>query len=86
MVCAEQRKIVLRWTQLAGDRVVTCQNCGFLADRARPKPRTLAELEERLARERRDRERRRNYVIDASDAAERRLAAPRRKKRVAASR
>ncbi len=87
VACSERRKLVLRWTRLGESRVVTCQNCGFLADRARPRPRTIEALQERLARERRDRERRRNYVIELADPAERRTApAPRRKKRVSATR
>jgi hypothetical protein len=73
--CRERRRIVLRWTKVGGERVVTCQNCGFVADKARPRPATLDELELLLRRERRaTRERRRNYVIDTSDPAERRRA------------
>jgi hypothetical protein len=73
--------VVLRWTRLGSGRAVTCQNCGFLADRLRPRPRTLDELKERLGRERRRaRDRRRNYVIEPNDPAERRQA-PRRMRR-----
>ena len=79
--CAERRRIVLRWTRLGTGKIVTCQNCGFIADRARPRPRTLDDLKEQLARERRLRDRRRNYVIDPVDPAERRLAARRVRRR-----
>ena len=73
--------MVLRWTRLGTDKVITCQNCGFIADRTRPRPRTVDELKERLERERRRaRDRRRNYVIEPSDPAERRVA-PRRARR-----
>jgi hypothetical protein len=59
--------------------VVTCQNCGFIADKARPKPRTVEELRGILTRERRlARERRRNYVVEPADPAERRRALRRR--------
>jgi hypothetical protein len=78
--CPEQRRIVLRWTRLGGARVVTCQNCGFIADRMRPRPRSIDDLKERLVRERRARDRRKNYVIDRSDPGERRMA-PRRVRR-----
>jgi hypothetical protein len=74
--------VVLRWTRIGQKRVVTCQNCGFLADRARPKPRDLDDLKQRLERERRRaRDRRRNYVIDTEDPAERRLTARRSRRR-----
>jgi hypothetical protein len=73
--CRERRRIVLRWTKVGGERVVTCQNCGFVADKARPRPRTLDELRRILERERRQaRERRRNYVVEPGDPAERRQA------------
>jgi hypothetical protein len=73
--------MVLRWTRIGESRVVTCQNCGFVADRARPRPESLEELKARLERDRRRaRERRRNYVIDPADPEERR-ALPRRGKR-----
>jgi hypothetical protein len=72
-VCHERRRIVLRWTKIGGTRAVTCQNCGFIADKARPRARSLEELGELLRRERRlARERRRNYVVEPSDPAERR--------------
>jgi hypothetical protein len=71
----------LRWTRIGETRVVTCQNCGFVADRARPKPRDLDDLKQRLERERRRaRDRRRNYVIDNDDPAEKRTR-PRRVRR-----
>lgn len=73
IACRERRRIVLRWTRVGGARVVTCQNCGFVADKARPRPRSLEELTRLLTRERRlERERRRNYVVDPSDPDERR--------------
>jgi hypothetical protein len=74
--------MVLRWTRVGAERVVTCQNCGFIADRARPRPRSLDELKERLARERRARDRRRIQVqvVERHDGAERRVA-PRRVRR-----
>ena len=73
VICHERRRIVLRWTKVGGARAVTCQNCGFIADKARPRPRTLEELRELLRRERREaRERRRNYVVEPSDPKERR--------------
>ena len=71
--CKERRRLVLRWTRLGSSRVVTCQNCGFIADKARPRARTLDELRVLLTRERRlARERRKNYVIEPGDPAERR--------------
>ena len=74
--------MVLRWTKLASGKTVTCQNCGFIADRMRPRPRTLDELKERLARQRRLQNRRRNFVVEPLDPAERRLAARRVRRRV----
>ncbi|MCU1276485.1 MAG: hypothetical protein JWM53_31 [bacterium] len=75
VTCHERRRIVLRWTKVGGTRAVTCQNCGFVADKARPRPRSLDELRELLTREKRLlRERRRNYVIEPSDPDERRHA------------
>jgi len=71
--CTEQRRMILRWTQLGDDRVVTCQNCGFLADKARPRVTTRNELIARLERERRRLDRRRNYVVEPEDPAERRV-------------
>jgi hypothetical protein len=82
MICKERRRIVLRWTKLGSARIVTCQNCGFVADKARPRPRTVEELRERMLRERRQaRERRRNYVVEPSDPAERRRALRRARRR-----
>ena len=72
-ICHERRRIVLRWTRVGGTRAVTCQNCGFIADKARPRPRSLEELAALLKRERRlSRERRRNYVVEPNDPKERR--------------
>ena len=72
-ICHERRRIVLRWTKVGGTRAVTCQNCGFIADKARPRPRSLDELAALLKRERRlSRERRRNYVVEPNDPKERR--------------
>jgi len=74
--------MVLRWTKVGQVRVITCQNCGFIADRARPRPQDLEELKARLERERRRaRDRRRNYVIEPGDPGERRLKARRMKAR-----
>jgi hypothetical protein len=79
--CPERRRAVLRWTQLGDERLITCHNCGFLADKMRPHPRTQEELRLRLGRERRGGgERRKNYVIDPGDPAERRRE-PRRVRR-----
>lgn len=79
VACRERRRLVLRWTRLGQGRAVTCQNCGFVADKARPRPRTLDELRAILERERRRaRERRQNYVIEPSDPAERRSRLRRR--------
>ena len=82
VICRERRRIVLRWTRVgttAGGRAVTCQNCGFIADKARPRPRSLDELRRLLERERRaSRERRRNYIVEPSDPSERRRALRRR--------
>jgi hypothetical protein len=82
--CDERRRVFLRWTQLGEDRTVTCQNCGFLADKARPRVRSREELVERLERERRRAERRRNYVVEPEDPAERRARARRNKRRAIA--
>ena len=82
VICRERRRIVLRWTRLGDSKVVTCQNCGFLADRMRPRATTEAELLSRLTRERRDaRDRRRNYIIDPEDPKERRAFARRVRRR-----
>ena len=79
VACRERRRMVLRWTRLGQGRVITCQNCGFVADKARPRPRTLDELGAILTRERRrERERRRNYVVEPGDPKERRQALRRR--------
>lgn len=79
VACKERRRLVLRWTKLGATRAVTCQNCGFIADKARPRPRTLDELRALLTRERRvARERRRNYVVEPGDPAERRQKLRRR--------
>jgi hypothetical protein len=81
-LCPEQRRMVLRWTKVGQVRVITCQNCGFIADRARPRPTDLDELKARLERERRRaRDRRRNYVIEPSDPKEQRLTARRVRRR-----
>jgi hypothetical protein len=74
--------MVLRWTRLGTGRSVTCQNCGFIADRMRPRPTSLDDLKERMARERRLSNRRRNFVVEPLDPAERRLAARRVRRRV----
>ena len=80
--CPEKRRMVLRWTQVGLERVITCQNCGFIADRARPRPASLDDLKTRLERERRRaRDRRRNYIIETAPS-ERRLAARRARRRV----
>jgi hypothetical protein len=74
--------MVLRWTQVGDERVVTCQNCGFIADRLRPRPDSLAQLRARFARERRlARDRRRNYVIDSGPAERRHTPRRMRRKR-----
>jgi hypothetical protein len=75
--------MVLRWTRFGTGKVITCQNCGFIADRTRPKMRSVDELKERLERERRRaRDRRRNYVIEPGDPAERRVTPRRARRRV----
>ena len=79
--CDEQRRVVLRWTQLGDERVVTCQNCGFLADKTRPRVTSRAELMRRMERERRRLERRLNYVVEPEDPSERRAAARRSRRR-----
>ena len=83
--CRERRRIVLRWTRVGAHKVITCQNCGFIADRMRPRPATVEELDDRLRRERRrGYDRRRNYIIDPIDPAERRTAARRVRRRAPA--
>ena len=72
LACDEQRRVVLRWTQVGDERVVTCQNCGFLVDKARPRVTGSDDLLRRMARERRRLDRRRNYVVDPEDPSERR--------------
>jgi hypothetical protein len=81
-LCPEKRRMVLRWTRVGAARLVTCQNCGFITDRLRPRPRTLDDLKERLARERRLQRRRRDFVIEPLDPSERRVAARRVRRRV----
>ena len=83
-LCPERRHTVLRWTKLDEAKIITCQNCGFIADKMRPRPRTREELLEFIARERRAAplgERRRNYIIDPEDPAERRTQSRRRGRR-----
>jgi hypothetical protein len=79
-LCPEKRRVVLRWTRVGSGRIVTCQNCGFLVDKLRPRARDLAELRARFRRERRLNDRRKSYVIDGDDPDERRVA-PRRLRR-----
>jgi hypothetical protein len=75
--------MVLRWTRLGEERVVTCQNCGFVADKARPRLASLSQLRERLWRERRRApDRRTSYVIELLDPRERRLQPRRIRRRV----
>src|SRR4051812_1811018 len=81
-LCPEKRRAVLRWTRIGGGRQVTCQDCGFIADRMRPRPRTVDDLRERLARDRRLADRRRNFVVDPLDPAERRLGGRGLKRRI----
>jgi hypothetical protein len=81
-LCPEKRRVVLRWTRVGSAKLVTCQNCGFITDRLRPRPRTLDDLKERLARERRLQSRRRDFVIEPLDPSERRVAARRVRRRV----
>jgi hypothetical protein len=82
-ICAEKRHIVLRWTRLAAEKIVTCQNCGFIADKSRPRLENVDALRARLERERRRaRDRRRNYVIDSDDPAEQRHRPRRVRRRV----
>jgi hypothetical protein len=81
LTCPERRRMVLRWTRLGDERVITCQNCGFIADRIRPRPENVDQLRARLERERRRaRDRRRNYIIE-SDPTEQRLRARRVRRR-----
>jgi hypothetical protein len=85
-LCDERRASVLRWTKVGVGREVTCQNCGFLADRLRPKAQTLDELKLQLDRERRQAgDRRHNYIIDPEDPSERRAGPRRRARREVAS-
>jgi len=81
-ICPERRRTLLRWTRLGVGRVVTCHNCGFLVDHARPRPSTEAEVRELFERERRAADRRKSYVIDSDDPAERRRVVRRRRRRV----
>jgi hypothetical protein len=62
--------------------LVTCQNCGFLADRLRPRPRSVEELKQHLLRERRLSDRRKNFVIDRLDPSERRNRGRRVRRRI----
>src|SRR5438034_295158 len=63
-ICPEKRRVVLRWTRLLTEKIVTCQNCGFIADKARPRLGSLDEFKQRLERDRRRaRDRRHNYII-----------------------
>lgn len=81
-VCPERRRVVLRWTRLQREKIVTCQNCGFIADRARPRLEDLDALKARLERERRRLpDRRRNYIIDTADPKERRTRTRRVRRR-----
>ena len=57
--CGERRKILLRWTRLAAGRVLTCHNCGHVADVTRPLLADVEALRQRLAREQRSRRDRR---------------------------
>jgi hypothetical protein len=85
VACDEQRRVVLRWTQLGRERVITCQNCGFLADKTRPRVGDTNELLGRLERERRRLDRRRNYVVEPDDPEERRATTRRARRRAEAT-
>jgi hypothetical protein len=74
--------VVLRWTCIGEERLVTCQNCGFIADRMRPRPATIEELRARAKRERRLANRRRNFIVEPLDPAERRVRGRRVKRRI----
>lgn len=82
VACDERRRVILCWTQLGEERVVTCQNCGFLADKARPRVTSSSDLRRWMERERRRLERRRNYVVEPEDPAERRTSTRRSRRRV----
>ena len=74
-LCDEQRRPVLRWTKVGEQKILMCQNCGFLSDKVRPRATSIEELQARFDRERRRvYDRRRNYSIDNQDPGERRLA------------
>jgi hypothetical protein len=57
-VCGERRRDNLRLVELLRRSLPMCHNCGTRAVGLSPMPKTFEELTERLARERRQRERR----------------------------
>jgi hypothetical protein len=81
--CAERRRAVLRWTKAGDEKAVTCQNCGFIADRLRPRPDSLAKLRAALRRERRDADRRKSWILGASAPSSERRGLVRRRRRIA---
>lgn len=46
VVCGEKRRIVLRWCKIGRSRIVTCQNCGFIADKMRPRAKSAEQVKE----------------------------------------
>ena len=73
--CAERRYILLRWTALATGRVLTCYNCGHVADVTSPKLADVPALKAQLARERRGLDRRRTGgpVVDGAGGRRKRV-------------
>ena len=51
--CHERRRILLRWTRLPSALVVTCFNCGHVADFAEPRVQDIPSLRALLQRDRR---------------------------------
>ena len=75
--CHERRRMLLRWTRLPTGLVLTCHNCGHVADHARPRVRDVPMLRDLLTRERRATERRENTIlVDAREKGRRKT--PRR--------
>ncbi|MSP61046.1 MAG: hypothetical protein EXR72_12020 [Myxococcales bacterium] len=66
--CGERRRMILRWARLAVGRVLTCYNCGHVADNARPKVQDVPALRDLMTRDRRTDDRRKGLIrLDGED-------------------
>jgi hypothetical protein len=72
--CGERRRILLRWARLRVGRVLTCWNCGHVADQAKPRPLDVPALRALLTRDRRASDRRnKTMTTDGASGRRRRI-------------